>query len=158
MRDVGVLRVVKPKVLFVCVHNSARSQMAEAFLKRLAGNDFDVFSAGLEPGVLNRDVVTVMAEIGYDISKARVKSVSDSEITSLAFRYVITVCAESDARACPIFPTLGQREQWYFGDPSTVEGNDAVRLGVIRHIRDRIKSRVEKWVADRHAEALAEAR
>jgi arsenate reductase len=143
---------MKANVLFVCVHNSARSQMAEAFLNRAAPDLFAVYSAGLEPGTLNADVVKAMGEIGYDISRARVKAVSAPEIASKTFRYVVTVCAESEAGACPIVPTEGRSEHWFFGDPSKVTGDDHVRMQMIREIRDRIRLRVESWAAARRAE------
>ncbi len=142
----------KENVLFVCVHNSARSQMAEAFLRRAAGDLFEVFSAGLERGKLNADVVTVMGEIGYDISQAQTKDMASPEITSRSYRHVITVCSESQGQACPIVPTEGRREQWFFVDPSSITGPDAVRLHAIRGIRDGIKAKVEKWADARRAE------
>ena len=86
---------MKPKVLFVCIHNSARSQMAEAFLKKIGGDDFDVYSAGLEAGSLNPYVVQAMAEIGMDISRNATKTVNDTTISGLNFEFVITVCQES---------------------------------------------------------------
>ena len=98
----------KPKVLFICIHNSARSQMAEALLKRLAPDRFDVFSAGLEPGSLNPLAVTVMGEMGIDISGNKTKKVFDFIKEGILFAYVITVCDESTAERCPIFGGVHQ--------------------------------------------------
>jgi arsenate reductase len=93
-----------------------------------------------------------MGEIGYDISNARVKSVSSPEIASKDFRYVVTVCAETQAEMCPIVPTEGRREHWFFADPSAITGTDERRLHAIRSIRDRIRARVAQWAAERRAE------
>ncbi len=112
----------KQRVLFVCIHNSARSQMAEAFLKQLAGDKFDVESAGLEPGKLNPAVVEVMKEIGIDISRNTTKSVFDLLKQAKLYSYVITVCDESQSERCPIFPGVRQRLHWSFTDPC-VDGN-----------------------------------
>ena len=96
--------MAKQRVLFVCVHNSARSQMAEAFLKQLAGDRFEVESAGIEPGALNPIVVDAMKEIGIDISGNQTKDVFDFLKRGKAFSYVITVCDEASGERCPIFP------------------------------------------------------
>src|ERR1043166_8915948 len=95
---------MKPKVLFICVHNSARSQMAEAWLNHLCGDFFEAQSAGLEPGKLNPLVVEVMAEATIDISKKKTQSVDEVLRAGSAFDFVITVCDESKAERCPIFP------------------------------------------------------
>ena len=96
----------KPKVLFICVHNSARSQMAEAFLKDICGAEFEVQSAGLEPGTLNPLAVEVMREAGFDISKNKTQAVFDVFKSGQLFAYVVTVCSEAEAGGCPIFPDL----------------------------------------------------
>ncbi len=110
----------KPKVLFICVHNSARSQMAEAFLGDVCGAEFEVQSAGLEPGTLNPLVVEVMREVGLDISKNKTQAVFDVFKSGQLFTYVITVCSEAEAGGCPIFPGPTQRLHWPFPDPSRV--------------------------------------
>ena len=105
---------MKIRVLFVCIHNSARSQMAEAFINRLCGEDFEAHSAGLEAGRLNPVVVEAMAELGYDIAGNRTKSVIEFLRSGAWFQYVITVCDEASAERCPIFPGVSQRLQWAF--------------------------------------------
>jgi arsenate reductase (thioredoxin) len=136
----------KIKVLFVCVHNSARSQMAEAFLNRIGNEKFLAESAGLEPGSLNPIVVDVMKEIGFDLSKNETKSVFDFFKQGKRFEYVITVCDEANAERCPIFPTTKKTLHWSFKDPSAIEGTYEEKLEKTRLIRDEIKTALEKWV------------
>ncbi len=136
---------MKRKVLFVCVHNSARSQMAEAFLNQACGEEFEAQSAGLEPGTLNPLVVEVMREIGIDISRNKTKSVFDIFKTSQLFSYVITVCDETSAERCPIFPGVTKRLHWSFPDPAAVTGTPAERREKIRLIRDTIRQKIEAW-------------
>lgn len=136
---------MKQKILFVCIHNSARSQMAEAFVNQLCGGHFEADSAGLEPGKLNPFVVQAMAEIGVDISKNATKSVFDIFKQGRMFRYVVTVCDEASAERCPVFPGIAERLHWSFADPSAEKGSDAAKLEKARHIRDQIKARVEDW-------------
>ena len=136
----------KLKVLFVCIHNSARSQMAEAFLKELGGDRFEARSAGIEPGVLNPLVVQVMKEIGIDISGNQVNDVFDFFKKGITFSYAITVCDEANAERCPIFPGHTTRIHWGFPDPSAVLGSDEEKLRAIRKIRDDIKAKVESWI------------
>lgn len=136
---------MKPKVLFVCIHNSARSQMAEAFLKQVAGDRFDVYSAGITAGALNPYVVEAMSEIGYDIAANVTKSVFDSPIKDHAYDYVITVCDESAAQQCPIVPTQGNRLGWNFADPSQFSGGREEIMARVRAVRDQIRAKVEAW-------------
>jgi arsenate reductase len=136
----------KKQVLFVCVHNIARSQMAEAFLKSLAGDRFDVKSAGLEPGDLNPLVVAAMAEVGIDIANKKSKSVFDLYKKGEQFDYVITVCDEASAERCPVFAGASNTIRWNFTDPSRLEGSPEDKMKMVRHIRDRIKSRIEEWL------------
>ena len=138
----------KKKVLFVCIHNSARSQMAEAFLKQICGTEFEAHSAGLEPGTLNPIVVEAMREIGIDISGNPTKAVFDFVKSGEAFAYVITVCDEASAERCPIFPGLTTRLHWSFPDPSGALGSREERLAQTRVIRDAIKKQVENWCAE----------
>jgi arsenate reductase len=138
----------KKKVLFVCVHNSARSQMAEAFLRQMAGDQFEVESAGLEPGRLNPMVVEVMKEIGIDISCNKTKSVFDMFKDGKFFQYVITVCDESQSEKCPVFPSAVERLHWGFADPSSFKGTDEEKLTFARNVRDAIKTKIEAWAQD----------
>jgi arsenate reductase len=136
----------KIKVLFVCIHNSARSQMAEAFLKNIGGDKFEVESAGLEPGKLNQTVVEVMKEIGIDISNNRTKSVFDLYKQGKKYHYVITVCDGAKSEQCPIFPGTLKQLHWNFIDPSSFPGSKEDILAQTRTIRDRIKDKITGWV------------
>ncbi len=135
----------KDKILFVCVHNSARSQMAEAFLNHLAGDRFEARSAGLEPGVLNPLVVEVMQELGIDISGNQAKDVFEMFKRGEMYSYVITVCDGANAERCPIFPGIVSRLHWSFNDPAAVQGTHAEKLAAIRIIRDEIRAAVEEF-------------
>jgi arsenate reductase len=136
----------KKSVLFICVHNSARSQMAEAFLKIMGGGDFDVMSAGLSPTCINPLVVAAMAEKGADLSQATTTSAFDLFRQGRLFEYVITVCDDSNEKQCPVFPGLVHREHWPFEDPATLAGTDAEKLAGVRRIRDRIEEAVAAFV------------
>jgi len=139
----------KKRVLFVCVHNSARSQMAEALLNHLAGDRFEAESAGLEPGVLNPLAVSVMKEIGIDISQNKTKSVFDLFKRGELFSYVITVCDAASAEACPIFPgLLSKTIHWSFEDPSSFTGTLEEKLEKTRRVRDAIKEKIEEWLKE----------
>jgi len=135
----------KQKVLFVCVHNSARSQMAEAWLNHLCGDLFEAESAGLEPGTLNPLAIEVMKELGIDISHKKPRSVFDLVKTGRLFSYVVTVCDEASAERCPVFVVVTKRLHWSFPDPATVTGTTEEKLEKVRKIRDEIKSSVEAW-------------
>lgn len=136
----------KIKVLFVCIHNSARSQMAEAFLKKYGGDKYEVESAGLEPGKLNPVVVHVMKEIGIDISQNKTKSVFDFHNSGKQYDYVITVCDESQSGACPVFMGGGVRFHWGFDDPSSFLGSQEERVKKTREVRDQIEARIKDWL------------
>ena len=136
---------MQQKVLFICVHNSARSQMAEAFLNEICGVQFEAHSAGLELGKLNPLAVEAMREIGIDISQNQTQSVFDVFKSGELFSYVITVCDETSAERCPIFPGVARRLHWSFPDPSALRGTHEERLAGTRKIRDEIRARVEKW-------------
>ncbi|MBP7529630.1 MAG: arsenate reductase ArsC [Syntrophorhabdaceae bacterium] len=137
------------KVLFVCVHNSARSQMAEAFLNALAGDRYQAESAGMEPGALNSLAVEVMKEAGIDISHNKTKSVFEKYKNGELFSYVITVCDEASAEMCPIFPgILAQTIHWSFEDPASFTGTPEEKLEKARRLRDAIKEKVLKFVEE----------
>ena len=138
---------MKKKVLFVCIHNSARSQMAEAFLNQIRGDRFEAQSAGLEPGKLNPVVVQSMREVGIDISGNKTKAVYDTLKSGQIFSHVITVCDEASAERCPIFPGVTTRLHWSFADPSSFKGTAAEVLVKTRGVRDAIKAKVEEWCA-----------
>ncbi len=137
----------KKRVLFVCVHNSARSQIAEAFLNNLAGDRFEAMSAGLEPGTLNPLAVDVMKEVGIDISRNKTKSVFDLFKRGELFSYVITVCDAARAEQCPLFPGLLTAQiHWSFADPSSFVGTHEEKLAQTRIVRDTIKTKIEDWL------------
>lgn len=135
----------KRKALFVCIHNSARSQMAEAWLRHFCGDHFEVQSAGIEPGKLNPLVVRAMKEEGIDISHKQPQAVFDLFKNGERFHYVIAVCDKEAAEKCPIFPGLVEQLHWSFPDPSKATGNDEEKLAQIRPIRDAIKERIKDW-------------
>jgi arsenate reductase len=143
---------MKKRVLFLCIHNSARSQMAAAFLQQIAGDRFDVESAGLEPGKLNPLVVTAMKEVGIDISRNQTQSVFDLFKSGQRFQYVISVCDEASAERCPIFPGVTTRLNWSFADPSTFAGNELDRLRQTTAVRNQIRERIRKWVEEEEGE------
>jgi arsenate reductase len=136
----------KIKVLFVCIHNSARSQIAEALLKKIGGDRFEAFSAGLEPGTLNPLAVEVMRESGTDISDNQTKSVFDFFTSGTLFDYVVTVCDGASAEKCPVFPGIAKRVHWSFEDPAALAGDHEAKLAATRKIRDEIQAAVEEFV------------
>lgn len=135
----------KINVLFICIHNSARSQMAEAWLNYTCGDFFAAQSAGLGPGSLNPLVVEAMAEVDVDISKKGTQAVFDVFKSGQLFAYVITVCDETSAERCPIFPGPTSRLHWSFPDPSALTGSREEKLKGVRAIRDEIRQKVEEW-------------
>lgn len=135
------------KVLFLCVHNSARSQMAEAFLKKYAPDRFEAESAGLEPGKLNPYVVRAMAEVGIDISQNQTKSAFDLYQAGRAFQVVVTVCSKEAAERCPVYPGLVERHHWPFDDPSAMKGSDEEIMAGVRRVRDQIEAAVKEFIA-----------
>jgi len=143
---------VKKKVLFICVHNSARSQMAAALLNKRCSELFEAESAGLEPGRLNPLAVEVLREIGIDISKNETRAVFDVFKSGELFAYVITVCHESDAEACPIFPGVTTRLPWSFPDPSKLSGTPEEKLEQTRQVRDSIDHQIRRFCAE-HCDA-----
>jgi arsenate reductase len=136
----------KPNVLFVCSHNSARSQMAQGWLGRLAGERFEAHSAGVEPGQVHPLTVRVMNEVGIDLSDARAKGIGDY-LGKVHVSHLIVVCDQA-AKTCPrIWPGLGERTSWSFDDPSAAQGSEEEKLVVFRRVRDQIKAKLEAWLA-----------
>jgi arsenate reductase (thioredoxin) len=142
----AVDRTRKAKVLFVCVHNTARSQMAEAYLRHFADDLFEVESAGLEPGELNPFVVEAMAADDIDISHKIPQSVVDLYQTGKTYSYVITVCSREAEENCPIFPGPVHRLSWPFPDPSQFTGTESEKLAQTIELRDVIKEAVRQFV------------
>lgn len=134
------------KVLFICIHNSARSQMAEALLKELGGDQYQVESAGFEPGTLNPLVVEAMSEIGIDISMKQTKEIFDLYRQGRSYNYIISVCDEAHAEKCPIFPGISKKMIWSFEDPSSFTGSKEEKMEKIRMIRDSIKSEIDNFI------------
>ena len=130
----------RSRVLFLCTHNSARSQMAEGLLRQLAGDRFEVMSAGTEATHIRPLAIRAMDEIGIDISGQESKTLD--RYLDEPFDYVITVCDDAN-EACPFFPGAANRLHWSFEDPSRVEGSEEERLAVFRAVRDRIRERIK---------------
>lgn len=142
--------MTKTKVLFVCIHNSARSQMAEAYLNTLAGEHFYAESAGLEPGILNPYVIQVMKEEGIDISGNKIDSAFDLYKEGRSYDYVVAVCDAAKAEKCPVFPGVTSRLNWSFPNPADFTGTDEEILAATRIVRDQIKVKVEKFIDSLH--------
>src|ERR1700737_1806607 len=134
------------RILFVCVYNSARSQMAEAWTRHLCRFDIDPMSAGLEPGMLNPLAVEAMREVGVDIAKRPTQSVFELFRARKLFTYVV-VCDEARAERCPVFPGVTQRLHWSFADPASFEGTWDEKLARTRIVRDQIRAKVEELCA-----------
>jgi arsenate reductase len=135
----------KNRVLFVCIHNSARSQMAEAWLNHTCSDLFEAKSAGLEAGTLNPLAVEAMREVGIDISHNETKRVFDLMKSGELFSYVVMVCDNASAEKCPVFPGITKRLHWSFADPAELTGTDEEKLIKIREIRDNIRAAVDEW-------------
>ena len=136
------------KILFLCIHNSARSQMAEAYLKKLGGSNFFAESAGLEAGSLNPFAVEVMKEDGIDISGNKTKSVFDFHNQGNSYQYVVTVCDEASAAACPVFPGTHKKINWSFSDPSRFTGTNEEKLIATRQVRNKVKAAVIELIKE----------
>lgn len=139
----------RPKIrtLFLCTGNSARSQMAEGLLRYLAGDLFEVYSAGLDPKGVNPFAVKAMDEIGVDIRGQRSKSMLEY-LGKAHFDWVITVCANAEEHCPAPLWSGGTKDHWPFDDPAAVEGSDTDKLAAFRDIRDQIKARLEPWIAE----------
>jgi arsenate reductase (thioredoxin) len=136
------------KVLFVCIHNSARSQMAEAFLNKYGKGQYIAESAGLEPGKMNPNVVQVMKEKGFNLSSKSTQSVFDLLQKGNAYDMVITVCDGASAEKCPVFPGPGKRISWSFEDPSSFKGDEKEILQLTRKVRDEIENSVKTFIQE----------
>jgi arsenate reductase len=137
----------KAKVLILCTGNTARSQMAEAFLRKYAGERFEVFSAGYKPREINPLTVKVMKERGFDLSGQHAKGV-DEFLGKDDFRYLIIVCEEAE-KACPkCFPGVLFRLVWPFDDPAAAQGSEAEKLAKFRTVRDQIDQRIQIWLQE----------
>jgi arsenate reductase (thioredoxin) len=135
----------KEKILFVCVHNTARSQIAEALCNHICGDIFEAESAGLQPGNINPLVIEAMHEIGIDLSRKATRSVFELCKAGKLFSYVITVCDETTVERCPVFPGITKRLHWSFPDPAALTGTNEEKMKEVRKIRDSIQKRIENW-------------
>jgi arsenate reductase (thioredoxin) len=135
----------KQKVLFICVHNSARSQMAAALLNQTCGEFFEAQSAGLEPGTINPLVVEALHELGIDVSKNTTQRVFDVWQSGQIFQFAVTVCSEAEAEGCPIFPGVTTRLHWSFDDPSKFTGTHEECLERIRGVRDEVRAKIDSF-------------
>lgn len=133
----------KPRVLIVCTGNSARSQIAEGYMRSYLGDEFDIVSAGLDPKPLNPLAVQVMEEVGIDISQQYSKDLKS--FLGQHFTYLITVCSNAEAR-CPIFPGVIYRLFWPFDDPAAFEGSQEEKLAKFREVRDQIDAQIREWL------------
>jgi arsenate reductase (thioredoxin) len=141
----------RTKVLFLCSSNSCRSQMAEAFLREFGGEDFEAYSAGLEPRDIHPMTRTVMAEVGIGLDGQHAKDVMTYLGTTL-FHYLVTVCDRAD-HDCPVcFPGVTQRLHWAFEDPAAFVGSGDAKLDKFREVRDQIAEQIQNWVAEVNAE------
>ena len=138
----------KPKILFLCTTNSARSQMAEAFFKKYGGDKFEAHSAGLEPKAIHPYTQQVMQEIGIPLTDQYSKSFREY-MGKVLFAYLITVCAEAEKKCPTTFPGVGQRLHWPFDDPGVFEGSHDEKLAKFREVRDKIEQKIKEWVKDK---------
>ena len=135
----------KLRVLFLCTTNSARSQMAEAFLKKYGGDRFEAYSAGFEPKAIHPYTVKVMEEIGFPLAGQSSKSFKEY-MGKVHFAYLITVCREADKNCPTTFPGMGKRLRWSFEDPAAFEGSDEEKVAEFREVRDKIQQQIKDWL------------
>jgi arsenate reductase (thioredoxin) len=145
MTETSSTQVHPMRVLFLCTHNSSRSQMAEGLLRSRGGDAYAVFSAGTQPRSVHPLAIKAMQEIGVDISAHRAKGVEEFSGQS-PMDLVITVCDEA-AEACPFFPNARQQVHWGFSDPSQVTGSEEERMAAFRHVRDLIATKIDQFLA-----------
>jgi arsenate reductase (thioredoxin) len=136
------------RVLFVCIHNSARSQMAEAFLNKYGKGKYLAESAGLEPGKMNPNVVKVMQEVGIDLSQKGTQGVFDLFQKGTFYNAVITVCDGASTERCPIFPGMVKRVAWSFEDPSSLKGSQEEILDHTRKVRNQIEESIKDFIKE----------
>ncbi|HYA93117.1 MAG TPA: arsenate reductase ArsC [Thermodesulfobacteriota bacterium] len=139
--------MIKVKVLFLCTGNSARSQMAEAFLREYGGEWFEAYSAGTEPKGIHPDTNRVMEEIGISLSGQQSKHVKEY-MGKVHFGYLITLCGEAEERCPTTFPGIGRRLRWSFEDPSAFGGSEGEKLAKFREVRDGIEQQIKTWLAE----------
>ena len=139
--------MIKAKVLFLCTGNSARSQMAEAFLRKYGGDEFEAYSAGLEPKGINPYTERVMEEVGISLSGQHSKHVKEY-MGKVHFGYLITMCDEAEASCPTTFPGIGQRLRWSFEDPSAFTGAEDEELAKFREVRNQIEQHIKAWLAE----------
>jgi len=137
----------RPKLIFLCTGNSARSQMAETFLKKHAGEHFEVYSAGFEPQGINPFTIKVMEELGYDLKDQYSKELKEF-LGKVHFEIVITVCEKAE-KTCPIIPGVTTRLFWSFEDPAAYEGTEQEKIDKFRQIRDQIHQQIQVWLKER---------
>lgn len=137
---------MKKKVLFLCIHNSARSQMAEEYLRKLAGEEFEVESAGFEPSTINPLVIQAMKEEGIDLTGKESKNVFDLYKAQKFYGFIVTVCDRAEEEKCPTFPGLAKRIHWKLEDPADFTGTDEEKLIRVKDLRNKIKELVEEFI------------
>lgn len=138
----------KPRILAICIHNSARSQMTEEYIRMACGDGVHVESAGIEPGIVNPVVAELLRQEGVDIAHKQTQSVYDLHAAGKSFDYVIAVCDPEAAEKCPIFPAEKKRLHWPFPDPSKAAGTMEEKLEYVKPIRDQIKAQVSRFLDD----------
>ncbi|MGC1378819.1 MAG: arsenate reductase ArsC [Anaerolineales bacterium] len=139
----------KARVLFLCTGNSARSQMAEAFLNKYAGERFEAYSAGLEPKGVNPLTIKVMNEVGVDMSAHTSKGVA-TYLGKVLFQYLVTVCDNAEKNCPTVWPGVNHRLHWSFEDPAAFDGADNEKLEKFRQVRDQIEQKVKTWVTSQY--------
>lgn len=146
--------MAKTRVLFLCTGNSARSQMAEAFLRKYAGERLEAHSAGLKPKGINPLTIKVMNEVGINISNQISKGI-DTYLGKVLFQYLVTVCDDAEKNCPTVWPGVNHRLHWSFEDPASFEGTDEEKLAKFRQIRDLIEQRVKTWTEELVGDAEA---
>jgi arsenate reductase len=140
------------RVIFLCTGNSARSQMAEAFLRKYGSSDFEAYSAGLEPKVMNPITVQVMKEVGIDVSGQKSKGIK-TYLGVVLFSHLVTVCDEAEKNCPTVWPGVKYRLHWSFDDPAAIEGTDNEKLAKFRQVRDEIEVAIKSFLAEQKASA-----
>jgi arsenate reductase (thioredoxin) len=141
------MKMSKATVLFMCTGNSARSQIAEALLRKYAGDKYDVYSAGLEPKGINPYTEQVMKEIGISLEGHYAKHIREY-MGKFNFGYLITVCSDAEEKCPSTFPGISHRLHWSFEDPAAFVGSDEVKLQKFRGVRDQIDKQIKNWLAE----------